>query len=235
MNIVSSERLWYLRAMARLLLSAVILLAFATSCGLTRNPPPTGKISVDAVSGNLEKKFAEPDAGLRGHKVSILNPADQSVIASGKTDDAGMVEFDLPEGTYTLVGARDEPQTVQLGAGQIAEIQVGDALVGEPVTLWSSQVVPIGRRSIGETLNIASFRPRPIQKSGQDLDSKRRLATLRSVQTLRSPRDRRYLTLTKDLPTSSYSFLLPLFELPPLSNRRDRYRLVATSREQNLR
>jgi hypothetical protein len=110
--------------MARLLVLTVILLAVATGCGLTKNPPPTGKISVDAVSGNLAKKLAEPNAGLSGHKVSILNPIDQSVIASGTTDDAGMVEFDLPEGTYTLVGASDEPQTVQLGAGQIAKFKL---------------------------------------------------------------------------------------------------------------
>jgi len=109
--------------MVRLLLSAVILL-LATGCGLTQKPPPTGKISIDAVSGNLAKQLAEPNAGLRGHKVTILNPTDQSVVASGTTDDAGMVEFDLPEGTYTLVGASDQPQTVQLKAGQIAKFKL---------------------------------------------------------------------------------------------------------------
>ncbi len=123
-DVVSPKGLWYLKGMVRLLLSAVILLAFATGCGLTQNPPPTGKISIEAVSGNLAKKLAEPNAGLRGHRVSILNPTDQSVIASGTTDDAGMVEFDLPEGTYILVGASDQPQTVQLEAGQIAKFKL---------------------------------------------------------------------------------------------------------------
>jgi hypothetical protein len=111
--------------MRRLLLSTVILLALATGCGsLMQSPPSTGKISVDAVSGNLEKKFAEPDAGLRGHKVSILNPADRSIIASGTTDDAGIIEFDLPQGSYLLVGASDEPQTVRVQAGQTVKLKL---------------------------------------------------------------------------------------------------------------
>ena len=70
------------------------------------------------VSWNLVKKLAEPDAGLRGRKVTVLNPADQGVIASGNTDGNGLVEFDVPPGTYTLVGMGDEPQPVQVQAGK---------------------------------------------------------------------------------------------------------------------
>jgi hypothetical protein len=79
----------------------------------TRAYPPNGKISVQAVSWTLVQKLAEPDAGLSGHKVTILNRADRSVIASGTTDSSGIVEFDVPQGTYTLLGASDEPQSVR--------------------------------------------------------------------------------------------------------------------------
>lgn len=68
--------------------------------------------------GKLAQKLAEPDAGLGGHKVAILNPADRSVVASGITDRTGLFDFDVPAGTYVLVGASDEPQNVQVQAGQ---------------------------------------------------------------------------------------------------------------------
>ena len=87
------------------LLVTVILLADATGCSYLQRTPPLGKISVQAVSWKLVKKLAEPDAGLSGHNVTILNPADRSVIASGTTDSSGLIEFDVPKGTYILVGA----------------------------------------------------------------------------------------------------------------------------------
>ena len=100
------------------------LLASATGCSYLQRTSPNGKISVQAVSWKLVKKLAEPNAGLSGHKVTILNPADQSVIASGTTDSSGLVEFDVPPGTYTLLGASDQPQNVQVQPGQTSNFKL---------------------------------------------------------------------------------------------------------------
>ena len=80
--------------------------------------PPNGKILMKAVSWKLVKKLAEPDAGLKGHKVELLDPLERTVVASGTTDNTGVIEFEIPPGTYTLIGASDEPQVVQVQAGQ---------------------------------------------------------------------------------------------------------------------
>ena len=106
------------------LLVTAILLADATGCSYLERTPPNGKISVQAVSWTLVQKLAEPDAGLSGHKVTILNRADRSVIASGTTDSSGIVEFDVPQGTYTLLGASDEPQSVRVQAGQTVRFKL---------------------------------------------------------------------------------------------------------------
>jgi hypothetical protein len=103
-----------------------ILLASATGHSYPQQALPSGKISLKAVSWRLVKKLAEPDAGLRGHEVTILNPADRTVVASGTTDSSGLIEFEIPPGTYTLLGASDEPETVQVQvqAGQTAKFKL---------------------------------------------------------------------------------------------------------------
>jgi len=106
------------------LLMMGVLLADGTGCSYLQGTPPNGKISVQAVSWTLVKKLAEPNAGLSGHKVTILNPADRSVIASGTTDSSGIIEFEVPAGTYTLLGASDEPQSVQVQAGQTVNFKL---------------------------------------------------------------------------------------------------------------
>jgi hypothetical protein len=73
-----------------------ILLVYATGYSYLEQSPPNGKISMKAVSWKLVKKLAEPDAGLSGHQVTIMNPADRSVIASGTTNESGLIEFELP-------------------------------------------------------------------------------------------------------------------------------------------
>jgi hypothetical protein len=121
---------WFLRSLKAqfgLLVGAVlmaILLANATGYGYLQQTPPIGKISMKAVSWPLAKKLAGPDAGLRGHRVTVLNPADQTVIASGTTDRSGLVEFEIPQGTYTLLGASDEPQRVKVKAGQTTRFKL---------------------------------------------------------------------------------------------------------------
>ena len=99
------------------LLVTAILLVNAAGCS-SLGSAPNGKISVQAVSWTLVQKLAEPDAGLSGHKVTVLNPTDKSVVASGTTDSSGIIEFSVPAGTYTLLGASDEPETVQVQSGQ---------------------------------------------------------------------------------------------------------------------
>ena len=101
-----------------------ILLAGATGHSYSQQTLPDGKISLKAVSWKLVKKLAEPDAGLSGHEVTILHPADRRLIASGTTDSSGLIEFELPPGTYTLLGASDEPETVQVQAGQTAKFKL---------------------------------------------------------------------------------------------------------------
>jgi hypothetical protein len=110
-------------ARCRFLLFA-ILLATASGCSYLQRTPPNGKISVQAVSWTLVKKLAEPNAGLSGHKVTVLKPVDRSVVASGTTDSSGIIEFDVPPGTYMLVGASDEPQSVQVQSGQTSNFKL---------------------------------------------------------------------------------------------------------------
>ena len=101
-----------------------ILLANTPGHSSIEQPAPNGKISMKAVSWKLVKQLAEPDAGLRGHKVTVLNPADHTVVASGITDRSGYIEFEIPEGTYTLLGASDAPETVHVQAGQMAKFKL---------------------------------------------------------------------------------------------------------------
>jgi hypothetical protein len=101
-----------------------ILLGAAAGCSYLERTPPNGKISVQVVSWTLVKKLAEPNAGLSGHRVAILNPTDRSVIASGITDSSGIIEFEVPQGRYILLDASDEPQSVNVQAGQILNFKL---------------------------------------------------------------------------------------------------------------
>ena len=95
------------------------MLGVETGYGYFEKPAPIGKISMKAVSWQRAKKLAEPEAGLSGHdEVSFLNPLDGTVIASRTTDESGLVEFEVPAGAYTLLGASDEPQNVDVQAGK---------------------------------------------------------------------------------------------------------------------
>lgn len=108
------------------LLLALVLLIKAAGCASQQpaTTPPTGKISVQAVSSQLAKKLAEPNAGLSGHKVTVLNSSDRSVVASGTTNGSGLIDFDVPAGTYSLVGASDEPQDVHVQPGRTANFKL---------------------------------------------------------------------------------------------------------------
>jgi len=85
--------------------------AVFSSCALLSHQP-TAHISVKAVSWKLVKKYAEPEAGLVAHKITIIDPRDGRVVAEKSTDDLGYAIFDLPAGSYTVMGIDGEPQNV---------------------------------------------------------------------------------------------------------------------------
>src|SRR6516225_2419390 len=87
------------------------------SCALFRHQP-AGHISVKAVSWKLVAKYAEPEAGLVGHKITIIDPSDGRVVAEKLTDDLGYAIFDVPAGSYTVMGIGGEPQNVIVSPGQ---------------------------------------------------------------------------------------------------------------------
>ena len=82
------------------------------------------QISVQVVSWPLVKKLAEPDAGLPGHKVTLVKLADHSVVAEKFTDVYGTVLFDVPAGTYTVLGIGMEPENVMVESGQIVKLKL---------------------------------------------------------------------------------------------------------------
>jgi hypothetical protein len=106
-------------------IGAVAMLASASSCASLRHQP-TGRIAVQVVSWPLVKKLAEPDAGLPGYKVTILKPSDHSLAAEKLTDSDGIAVFDLPAGTYQVlgVGFRNEPDNVTVEAGQVVSMKL---------------------------------------------------------------------------------------------------------------
>jgi hypothetical protein len=93
------------------------ILALFGSCAFFSHQP-TGHISVKAVSWKLVKKYAEPEAGLVGHKVTIIDPLDGRVVGEKLTDSLGYAIFDVPAGSYTIKGIGGEPQNVVVSPGQ---------------------------------------------------------------------------------------------------------------------
>jgi hypothetical protein len=107
---------------ARLLCFIGAFTILASCASLKRQP--NGQISVQMVSWRLVKKLAEPDAGLPERKVTVLKGADRSVIAEKSTDVSGTVRFDVPAGTYIVLGIGIEPETVMVESGQIVKLKV---------------------------------------------------------------------------------------------------------------
>src|SRR5690348_5310118 len=87
----------------------IAVLAVSSSCALFHRP--TGHIQVKTVSWKLVKEYAEPGAGLVGHKITIIDPSNGQVVAEKLTDDHGYAIFDVPPGTYTVKGVGG-PQNV---------------------------------------------------------------------------------------------------------------------------
>jgi hypothetical protein len=72
----------------------------------------------------LREEREIPDAGLPGHKVTLLKLADRSVIDEKFTDVYGTVLFDVPAGTYTVLGIGMEPENVTVESGQIVNLKL---------------------------------------------------------------------------------------------------------------
>jgi hypothetical protein len=93
------------------------ILGLFSSCALFSHKP-AGHISVKAVSWELVQKYAEPEAGLAGHKITIIDPSDRRIVAEKLTDNLGYAMFDVPAGSYTVMGIGGEPQNVVVAPGQ---------------------------------------------------------------------------------------------------------------------
>ena len=99
------------------------MLGLLSSCALFSHKP-AGHISVKAVSWKLVKKYAEPGAGLVGHKITIIDPSNGQVVAAKSTDDLGYAIFEVPAGSYTVRGLGGEPQNVVVSPGQTVGFQL---------------------------------------------------------------------------------------------------------------
>jgi hypothetical protein len=99
-----------------------LLLGVFGGCALFHRP--TGHIQVKAVSWKLVKKYAEPGAGLVGHKITIIDRSNGQVIAEKSTDDFGYATFDVPAGSYTVSGLGGEPQNIVVSPDQTVGFQL---------------------------------------------------------------------------------------------------------------
>ena len=93
------------------------ILTLSSGCGLFSHQP-AGHIMVKAVSWKLVKKYAEPEAGLAGQKLTIIDPSDGRVVAEKLTDNLGYATFDVPAGSYAITGADGESDKVVVSPGQ---------------------------------------------------------------------------------------------------------------------
>jgi hypothetical protein len=95
-----------------------VMLGLFSSCAFFSHQPSTAHISVKAVSWELVKKYAEPEAGLVGHKITIVNPSNGQAVAEKLTDNLGYAIFDVPAGSYIVTGIGAEPQKATVSPGQ---------------------------------------------------------------------------------------------------------------------
>ena len=107
----------------RRLLCLIGALAILASCAFLERQP-NGQIMVQVVSWPLVKKLAEPDAGLPNQKVTLLKVTDRSVIAEKFTDTYGNVLFDVPAGTYTVLGIGMGLENITVGPHQKVKLKL---------------------------------------------------------------------------------------------------------------
>lgn len=106
-----------------LIVTALSILASTQGCAYL-GKQPDGQISVKVVSWAKVKKLAEPDAGLPGHKITVMKPVDQFVVDSKVTDSNGMAVFAVPAGSYLVRGASDQPEAVTVESGKIINLKL---------------------------------------------------------------------------------------------------------------
>jgi hypothetical protein len=58
------------------------------------------------------------EARLVGHKITIVDASDGRIVAEKLTDDLGYAMFDVPAGSYKVMGVGGEPQNVLVSPGQ---------------------------------------------------------------------------------------------------------------------
>jgi hypothetical protein len=103
-------------------IAVTLMLGVFSNCALFQRS--TGQIQVKAVSWKLVKKYAEPGAGLVGHKITIVDPSNGQVVAEKSTDNLGYAIFDVPAGSYTITGLGGQPQNVVVSPGQTVGLQM---------------------------------------------------------------------------------------------------------------
>ena len=99
------------------------LISLVAGCGLF-TPQPKGQIVVQVVSWPLVKKWAEPDAGLPGHTVTLQSAKDHSLIAEKTTDASGILVFDVPAGSYIVLGIGDQAETITVESGRSVKLKL---------------------------------------------------------------------------------------------------------------
>jgi hypothetical protein len=79
---------------------------------------------INVVSWPLVKKYAEPDAGLPGHKVVLQSAEDNSLVAEKTTDASGILVFDVLAGRYIVLGVSDQPETITVDSGRTVKLKL---------------------------------------------------------------------------------------------------------------
>ena len=100
-----------------------LLIAWSVGSSYVRTPS-MGNISVQAVSWKRVKTLAEPDAGLPGRRITVINPINQTIVASAKTDSSGLVKFNVPAGNYIVLGSSDEPDKAEVKPGATTKFKL---------------------------------------------------------------------------------------------------------------
>jgi len=104
-------------------IASLFAVAIASGCGSMNRHQTNGQISIFVVSWPLTKKLVVQEAGLPDHKVTLVDPSNSSVVATEFTRQDGTVLFDLPPGTYEILGAGD-PTTVYLNPAEHVNLKL---------------------------------------------------------------------------------------------------------------